>query len=157
MAIIKEFKEFAMKGSMLDLAVGLVLGVAFGAVIKSLVDEIIMPIAGFFLGGRDFANLYYVLGSSSGLAGNEALAEARESGAAVIGYGQFINVIITFLIVAWVVFLIVKAVNKAKARRAAEPAPTPTTRPCPECMTDIPRAATRCSACAVSVEAMPND
>ncbi len=147
MGFVKEFKDFAMKGSIMDLAVGIVIGSAFGAVVKSLVDEIIMPIAGFFMGGKDFSNLYTVLGNGGGLAGNETLAEARASGAAVIGWGQFINIIVTFLIVAFVVFMLVRSINKMRAKKE----PEPTERPCPECLSNIPKAATRCKECSADV------
>ncbi len=149
MGFVQEFKDFAMKGSMLDLAVGIVIGTAFGAVIKSMVDDLIMPIAGFFMGGTDFSNLYTVLGGGSGLTGDETLADARASGAAVIGWGQFINIFITFLIVAFVVFMLVKSVNKM--RRKQEEEPVPTERPCPECLTSIPLAAKRCKSCSATV------
>ncbi len=151
MGMMKEFKEFALKGSLIDLAVALVLGIAFGALVKSFVDDIIMPIVGFFLGGKDFSNLYIVLKDGDGLAGGESLSAAREAGAVVIAYGQFINVLITFLIVAFVIFMIVKGVNRAKKMQEAQPQETPTSRPCPECLSEIPKAATRCKACGAQV------
>jgi len=108
--MIKEFKEFAMKGNMFDMAVGIILGAAFGTVIKSLVGDIIMPFIGFFAGGVDFSNLFI------NLTGGEfaSLEAAKEAGAATINYGLFINNIISFLIVAWVLFLIIKGMNAAK-------------------------------------------
>ncbi len=153
MGFVQDFKDFAMKGSILDLAVGIVIGTAFGAVIKSLVDEIIMPIAGYFMGGKDFSNLYFVLGGGSGLTGDETLADARASGAAVLGWGQFVNIIITFLIIAFVVFMLVRTVNRVRAKEEAEPEPTE--RPCPECLSDIPRAASRCKSCSAAVTPLP--
>ncbi len=157
MGFVQDFKDFAMKGNILELAVGIVIGTAFGAVIKSLVDEIIMPIAGFFLGGTDFSNLYFVLGGGDSLSGNETLAEAREAGAAVIGWGQFVNIILTFLIIALSVFVLVRSVNRLRAKMESAPEPTPTARPCPDCLSEIPRAATRCKACGITVEPMPMD
>ena len=148
MGFVKEFREFALKGNMMDLAVGIVIGVAFGAVVKSLVDEIIMPVAGFFLGNRDFSDLFLVLRGGDGLAGNETLAQAREAGAVVLGYGAFLNVVVTFLIVAWAVFLLVKGMNRL--RRKAKAA-VPGTRPCPRCLSNMPLAATRCAACTADV------
>lgn len=151
MGIVKEFREFAMKGSVIYLAVGIVIGTAFGAVIKSLVDEVFMPIAGALLGGADFSDRFVVLRGGDSLAGGETLAQAREAGAVVIGYGQFLNVVLTFLIVAWSVFLVVKGVNRMRRRREVAPAETSSTRPCPECLSDIPRTASRCRACGIVV------
>lgn len=152
MAALKEFKEFALKGSVVDLAVGVVIGTAFGAVVKSLVDEVLMPIAGAFTMGRDLSHRYLILRGHRSLSGNETLAEARASGAAVVGYGQFLNVVLTLLIIAWVVFLIVKVVNRMRRTHAQESSPDPTSRPCPECLTEIPLAATRCKACSTPLE-----
>ena len=146
--ILKEFREFALKGSVIDLAVGIIIGTAFGAVVKGLVDEIIMPLVGMLLGGFDFSNRKLVLRGGDRLAGNETLVQAREAGATVIGYGQFLNLIITFLIVAWAVFLMVKGVNRMRRKQEKAPAPESTTRPCPECLTQVPKAARKCSACA---------
>jgi large conductance mechanosensitive channel len=139
----KDFKDFIMRGNVLDLAVAVVIGAAFGAVVKSLVDDIIMPPIGRLLGSVDFANLYISLTGEHPL----TLAEAKAAGIATINYGQFINTIITFLIVAFVVFLIVRAIQRA--RKKSEPAPAPvTTKKCPECLSDIPQEAKRCAFCA---------
>ena len=114
--MLKEFKEFAMKGNMLDMAVGIVLGAAFGTIVKSLVADIFMPIIGHFLGGVDFTNLFITLGD-----GNFAtLKAAQDAGAATVNIGLFINAVIAFVIVAWILFLVVKAMNAA--RKAAEEA-----------------------------------
>ena len=155
MGFVKEFREFALKGSVVDLAVGIIIGTAFGAVVKGLVDEIIMPAVGVLLGGIDFSNRYVVLRGGGGLQGNETLVQARETGAAVIGYGQFLNLILTFLIVALSVFLIVKGVNSMRRKQEKAPAPESTTRPCPDCLTQVPKAARRCSACAVPLSPLP--
>jgi len=124
--MLKEFKEFIMRGNVLDLAIGVIIGAAFGKIVTSLVDDIIMPPIGLVLGGIDFSGLYINL---SGVA-YESLAAARQAKAAVIAYGAFINVLIQFLIVAFAVFILVKLVNrlvrKPEAAPAAPPAPTPT-------------------------------
>lgn len=144
--ILQEFREFALKGSVVDLAVGIIIGTAFGAVVKGLVDEIIMPAVGVLLGGVDFSNRYFVINGGP-VAGNATLAQARETGAAVIGYGQFLNLILTFLIVAVSVFLLVKGVNRMRRKQEKAPPPEATTRACPECLTQVPKEARRCSAC----------
>lgn len=151
--LLKEFKEFAMKGSVMDLAVGIIIGTAFGAIVKSLVDDLIMPIVGVLLGGADFSDRYYVIKGGSGLAGNETVEAARATGAAVVAYGKFANNVLTFLIVAASVFFLVKAINKM--RRKTDKEPMPTTRPCPECTTSISKAARRCPSCTATVSPLP--
>lgn len=152
MRVLKEFKEFAMKGSVVDLAVGIIIGTAFGAIVKSLVDDIIMPVVGVLLGGVDFTNRYYVIRGGGGLQGNETVEAARATGAAVLAYGKFVNNILTFLIVAFAVFLLVKGLNKMRRKSKDE---MPTTRPCPECTTTIPKLAKRCPSCTAHVQPMP--
>ena len=122
MGMMQEFKEFAMKGSMVDMAVGIIIGAAFGTVVKSLVDDVLMPIVSAVFGSPDFSNLFAVLRNPSG--GDYAtLEQAREAGAAALGYGLFINAIIAFVIIAFVLFLIIKNINNAKkAEEAAPPA-----------------------------------
>lgn len=145
--LLKEFKEFAMKGSVMDLAVGIIIGTAFGAIVKSLVDDLIMPIVGVLLGGADFSNYYRVI---KGDPGNATTVEAaRAAGASVVAYGKFLNNILTFIIVALAVFFLVKAINKMRRRSKDEPMPT--TRSCPECTTNIPKAAKRCPSCTAPV------
>ena len=122
--MLKEFKEFAVKGNVVDLAIGIILGVAFTAIVNSLVNDIIMPPIGVLLGGTDFTDLYI------NLSGGEyaSLEAAREAGAATINYGIFINAVITFVIVAWVLFFLVKGMNRLKRQeeeKPAEPAPPP--------------------------------
>jgi large conductance mechanosensitive channel len=144
--MLKEFREFALRGSVVDMAVGIIIGAAFGAIVKSLVDDVIMPPIGLLLGGVDFANFFLLLkpGSPSGPYGS--LAEAQEAGAVTINYGVFMNAVISFLIVAFVVFLLIRAVNRV--RRTAEAAPAePTTKECPYCLSTIPLQATRCAHC----------
>jgi large conductance mechanosensitive channel len=145
----KEFKEFIKRGNVLDMAVGIIIGAAFGTVVKSLVDDIIMPPIGRLLGGVDFTNLFITLGSGD----YASLAEARDAGAATINYGLFINNIITFVIVAFSVFLLVRAVQRMQAREEEEPAPEePTTQKCPECLSEIPIGARRCAYCTAQLE-----
>lgn len=138
--LLKEFKEFAMRGNVLDLAIGIIIGAAFGAIVTSLVNDIIMPPIGLVLGQVDFSSLYINLSGVD----YPSLAAAKEAGAATINYGAFINAVINFLIVAFVVFMIVKQVNRFK--KETPPAP-PNTKDCPFCATAIPLAATRCPNC----------
>jgi large conductance mechanosensitive channel len=140
--MFKEFKEFVMRGNVLDLAVAVIIGAAFGSIISSLVDDIIMPPIGLLLGGVDFSNLFVNLGPGS----YESLAEAQAAGAATINYGVFINNLLTFIIVALAVFLVVRAVNRLQKESEAAEA---TTKTCPECLSEIPLAARRCAHCTV--------
>lgn len=121
MGIIKEFQEFAVKGNVLDMAVGIIIGGAFGTIVKSLVDDVIMPPIGLLLGGVDFSDLFLSLKGGT----YASLAAAKEAGAPVIAYGQFINNIISFVVVAWAVFLLVKAMNNFKKKQEAAPAAPP--------------------------------
>lgn len=140
----KEFREFITKGNLLQLAIAFVMGAAFATTVKSFVDDLIMPIIGKLIGNVDFANLYVVLSGET----YESAAAAREAGAAAIYYGAFINTVITFLIVAFVMFLLVRAFNRMQKK--AETAAT-TTKECPRCRTQIPLAATRCPHCTSEV------
>jgi large conductance mechanosensitive channel len=147
--MIKEFREFIMRGNVVDMAVGVIIGAAFGAIITSLVNDIVMPPIGYLMGGVDFANLFITLGPET----FETLAEAQEAGAATINYGLFVNAILTFLIIALVVFLMIKAINRAMREQKKEEAPAePTTKPCPECLSEIPIGARRCAFCTVVLE-----
>ena len=138
----KEFKEFAMRGNVVDLAVGIIIGTAFGAIVSSLVNDIIMPIIGRLLGSLNFSDLFINLTPDKAAA---SLKAAKDLGAATINYGVFINTIINFAIIALVIFLLVKAMN---AVRKPTPAPAaPETKECPYCLTKIPKKATRCPAC----------
>lgn len=138
--MIKEFKEFALRGNVLDLAIGVIIGAAFGKIISSLVDDILMPPLGMLIGKVDFANLFVTLSPGE----FDTLAKAKAAGAATINYGIFINNVIQFVIVAFVVFLIVKGVNRM--HRAPEAA-TPAMKECRFCLNAIPAAATRCGHC----------
>jgi large conductance mechanosensitive channel len=137
--VLKEFKEFAMRGSVLDLAVGVIIGVSFGKVVSSLVDDVIMPPIGRLLGHVDFSNLFINLSDKS----YASLAAAKAAGAPTLNYGNFLNTIINFLIVAFAVFLLVRAVNKWMPK----PAAPVTTRHCPQCAMPIPVAAKKCGHC----------
>lgn len=142
--MLKEFKEFAIKGNMVDLAIGVIIGGAFGGVVTSLVKDVIMPPIGALLGGADFSNLFWVIKEGATAGPYASVAAAAEAGAATLNYGVFINTVITFLIVAWAVFLVVKAMNRM---RRAEAETEPTTKECPYCMSEIALAATRCPNC----------
>ena len=139
--MIKEFKAFAMRGNMLDLAIGIILGGAFGKIITSLVKDVIMPPVGLLLGRVDFASLYVSL---TGVR-FASLAEAQAAGAPTINYGLFLNTIIDFILVALVIFLLVRQVNRLSPKPA--PASPATTRDCPHCLSSIPLKATRCPCC----------
>lgn len=120
--MLKEFKQFIQQGNVMDLAVGVIIGAAFGKIVTSLVDDVIMPLVGMLFGKVDFANMFFVLSDGAKSAGPyESLAKAKEAGASVIAYGQFINTIVQFVIVAFAIFMMVKAVNKM--RKQPEPAP----------------------------------
>jgi large conductance mechanosensitive channel len=140
--MLKEFKEFAMRGNVVDLAVGIIIGAAFGRIVTSIVNDIIMPPIGKLMGNVNFADLFVSLDPEK-TRGITSLAQAKATGAAVIAYGQFINTVIDFVIVAFSIFLLVKGINRLK-----RPAPvTPTTKPCSYCLLDVPLKATRCPHC----------
>jgi large conductance mechanosensitive channel len=143
--MLKEFKEFAMRGNVVDMAVGIIIGAAFGGIVKSLVDDMIMPPIGLLLGNVDFANLFLVLKEGATAAPYASLDAAKKAGAVTLNYGVFINSVVSFTIVAFAVFLLVRAVNKLK--HAEEAATDPTTKDCPRCFTAIPIKATRCPHC----------
>jgi large conductance mechanosensitive channel len=138
--MLEEFKKFAMRGNVVDMAVGIVIGAAFGKIVTSFVNDVLMPPLGKLMGGVDFSNLFINLGSES----YTSLAAAQEAGAATLNYGVFINTVLDFLIVAFAIFMVIKAMNKLKT---AEPAKAPDTRSCPQCLSDIPIAARRCKFC----------
>ena len=138
--MLKEFKAFAMRGNVMDLAVGVVVGMAFGKIVGSLVDDVMMPVLGL-LGGRvDFSNWFITLGDGT----FATLAEAKKAGAATLNYGLFLNTIIQFLIVAFAIFVVVKQMNRLQA---PPPSAAPTTKDCPFCATAIPIAAKKCPHC----------
>ena len=123
--MLKEFKEFAMKGNFVDMAVGIVIGAAFSTIVKSFVDDVIMPVVGVLTGGVDFSNMFFVIENPTEGAVYATLDAAKEAGAVTINYGVFINALVTFLIVAFVLFLVIKGMNKAKAALEEEEAAAP--------------------------------
>ena len=140
-----DFKAFIMRGNVLDLAVGVIIGAAFGTVVKSVVDDVIMPPIGLAIGGVDFSNMFVVLKEGASAAAPYAsLAEAKAAGAVTLNYGTFINTVITFLIVALAVFMLIRIVSKLQKQPAP---PAPDTKSCPQCATSIPIAAKRCPNC----------
>lgn len=144
--MLKEFKDFAVKGNVVDMAVGIIIGAAFGTIVNSLVNDIIMPPVGFFLGNVDFSGLFLVLREGKVAAPYASVAAAKTAGAVTVNYGLFINTIISFLIVSFSVFLLVKNINRLK-RQSEEPPAVPVTRECPYCLSVIPIKAIRCAHC----------
>jgi large conductance mechanosensitive channel len=142
--MLKEFKEFIARGNVIDLAIAVIIGAAFGKIVTSLVEGIIMPPIGLLLGKMDFASLFVVLDGAKGVP--TSLADAKTKGIPVVAYGAFINDIVNFVIIAFVIFLLVKFINRARRKDAS-------TRDCPECLTSIPLAAKRCAACCAQLEA----
>jgi large conductance mechanosensitive channel len=138
--MLKEFKEFAMKGNVLDMAVGVIIGGAFGKIIASLVEDVIMPPIGLALGSVDFANLFISLSGKD----YPSVAAAKAAGAPTLNYGVFFNTVLNFLIIAFTIFLVIRQFNAVKK---AEPAPMPTTKDCSYCLSAIPIKATRCPHC----------
>jgi large conductance mechanosensitive channel len=147
--VFKEFREFIARGNVIDLAVAVVIGAAFGKIVTTLVEGVIMPPIGLILGKVDFASMFYVLDASKGTP--KSLAEAKTMGVPVIAYGQFVNDIINFLIIAFVIFLVVKAYNRLKSKQPDDKAPT--TKDCPFCLSTIPLKATRCKDCTSELQA----
>ena len=146
--MLKEFNEFIMRGNVIDMAVGIIIGAAFGTIIKSLVDDVIMPPIGLLLGKVDFSNLFMVIREGKVAGVYETLAAAKAAGAVTINYGLFINTIISFLIVASAVFMLIRSVNKLKQ----EAPPEATTKECPYCLSVIPIKATRCAHCTSEIK-----
>ncbi len=145
--MLKEFKEFAMKGNVVDMAVGIIIGGAFGTIVNTLVSQVLMPPLGLLIGGVDFTNLYIVLKEGTKAAAPyAALADATAAGAVTVNYGLFLNSVISFLIMAFAVFLLVKAINMLRREEKA-PSLAPTTKECPYCLTIVPLKATRCPGC----------
>lgn len=147
--MLKDFKEFAMRGNVVDMAVGIIIGASFGSIVKSLVDDVIMPPIGLILGNVDFSNLFVVLKDGATAGPYAALAEAKKAGAVTVNYGLFVNSCVSFLIMAFAVFLLVRGLNKLKA----EPAPAdPTVKDCPHCLSSIAIKATRCPHCTSALD-----
>ncbi len=144
--MLKEFKEFALRGNVVDMAVGIIVGAAFSTIVKSLVNDIIMPPIGLLLGGVDFADLFILLRAGSPAGPYASLADAQAAGAVTVSYGLFINNVISFLVVAFVMFLLVRTINRLQKEEEKAPA-EPTTKECPYCLSTVPIKATRCPHC----------
>jgi large conductance mechanosensitive channel len=145
--MLKEFKAFAMRGNVLDMAVGIIIGAAFGTIVSSLVNDIIMPPIGILLGNIDFKNLFLVIKEGTAAAAPYlTIDDAQKAGAVTINYGRFINTIITFLIVAFSIFMMIKGMNVAKKKEIPAPV-VPTVKECPHCATSIPIKAAKCPNC----------
>lgn len=149
--MLKEFKEFAMRGNVVDMAVGIIIGGAFGTIVKSLVDDVIMPPIGLLLGGVDFSDLFVTLQDGSEAGPYDTLAAAQEVGAVTISYGVFINSVISFLIVAFAVFMLIKSINSLQRAEQEQKDEAPTTKECGYCFSEIPIKATRCPNCTSEV------
>jgi large conductance mechanosensitive channel len=150
--MLKEFKEFAMRGNVVDMAVGIIIGAAFGTIVNSFVQDVIMPPIGLLLGKIDFSNLFVVLKEGKVAGPYASVAAAKAAGAVSMNYGVFINTIISFLIVAFAVFLLVRTINKMKRQEEAPPL-VPTTKDCTYCFSKIPIQATRCPNCTSELKA----
>ena len=142
--MLKEFKEFAMRGNVIDMAVGIIIGGAFGTIVKSLVSDVMMPPIGLLIGGVDFSDLFITLKDGATAGPYATLASAQAAGAVTIGYGLFMNAVISFMIVAFAVFLLIKGLSKLQKEA---PSAEPTTKECVRCFSTIPIKATRCPAC----------
>jgi len=150
--MFKEFKEFAMRGNMLDMAVGIIIGAAFGTIVSSLVADVLTPPLGLLMGNVDFSNLFFVLKQGSTAGPYLTLAEAQKAGAVTINYGIFLNQVLNFIIVAFAVFMLVRSVNKLRREKPAAPA-EPTSKVCPYCFSTIAIKATRCPHCTSDIKA----
>jgi large conductance mechanosensitive channel len=139
MKVLKEFREFAIRGNVVDLAVGVIIGAAFGKIVTSLVNDLLMPPISLLLGNADFSNMFWTLRGNR----TKTLADAKAAGAVTLNYGQFLNIVLEFVIVAFAVFLLIKQVNRLRRRQAT----TPENKVCPECASSIPLAARRCPHC----------
>src|SRR5512143_934229 len=149
--MLKEFKEFAMRGSVIDMAVGIIIGAAFGTIISSLVADIIMPPIGLLLGNVDFSNLFILLKEGKAPGPYTSVAAAKAAGAVTLNIGVFINTVISFLIIAFSIFVVIRSINKLKREEEA-PTAVPTTKDCPYCLSVIPIKATRCAHCTADLK-----
>jgi large conductance mechanosensitive channel len=150
--MLEEFKKFAVKGNVIDMAVGIIIGAAFGAIIGSLVSDVLMPPIGLVLGNVDFSNLFLVLKEGKTLSPYATIAAAKEAGAVTLNYGAFVNTIVNFLIIAFAIFFVVRAINNLKKKEEAPPA-VPTTKDCPHCLSTIPIQAKKCGHCTSELKA----
>jgi large conductance mechanosensitive channel len=144
--MLKDFREFAMRGNVVDMAVGIIIGGAFGTIVKSLVADVLMPPLGLLLGGVDFSDFFVVLKAGEQAGPYPTLADAQAAGAVSINYGVFVNTVISFVIVAFAVYLLIRGINQMRRKEEA-PAAEPTTKECPYCFSTIPIKATRCPNC----------
>jgi large conductance mechanosensitive channel len=152
MSVVQEFKEFAVKGNVVDMAVGIIIGAAFGTIVRSLVDDVIMPPIGLLLGGVDFSNLYIPLKQGTPAGPYDTLAAAQEAGAVTVNYGVFLNNLISFLVISFAVFVLVRAINRLRRQEQVAPV-APTEKACMYCATSIPIQASRCPNCTSQLEA----
>jgi large conductance mechanosensitive channel len=143
--MLKEFKEFAMRGNVVDMAVGIIIGAAFGTIIATLVSDVLMPPVGLLLGNVDFANLFLVLKEGKIAGPYATVAAAKGAGAVTLNYGLFLNTVVNFLIVAYPIFFLIRGMNSLKKKEA--PVAAPATKECPHCLSTIPIKATRCGHC----------
>ena len=155
--MFKEFKEFAMRGNVVDMAVGIIIGAAFGTIVKSLVADVIMPPIGLLLGNVDFANLFMTIQEGATAGPYATLADAQEAGAVTINYGIFFNEIVSFIIVAFAVFLLIRNINRLKREEEEAPPAEPTTKECPFCFAEIAIKATRCPHCTSQLQAAASE
>ncbi len=150
--MFKEFKDFAMRGNVLDMAVGIIIGAAFGTIVTSLVNDVIMPPIGLLLGNVDFSNIFAVLKEGKTAGPYASVAAAKAAGAVTMNMGVFINTVINFIIVAFAIFLLIRSINQLKKKQEAPPA-APTTKECPYCIVSIPIKASRCPHCTSELKA----
>ena len=147
--MLKEFKDYAMRGNVIDMAIGIIIGAAFGKIVSSAVADVIMPPIGLLVGNVDFSNLFVSLSGES----YPSLAAAKAAGAPTVNLGVFFNTVLDFVIVAFVIFMLVKQINRLKRKEEPAPATAPTTKDCPRCLMTIPLAATRCGHCTSELKA----
>lgn len=150
--MLKEFKEFAMRGNVVDMAIGIIMGAAFGTIVNSLVQDVIMPPIGLLLGNVDFSNIFAVIKEGKVAGPYASVAAAKAAGAVTINFGVFVNTIISFILIAFAVFLLVRTINKLRRQEEAPP-PAPTTKECTYCFSLIPMKATRCPNCTSELKA----
>ncbi len=150
--MLKEFREFAMRGNVIDMAVGIIIGAAFGTIVNSLVQDVIMPPIGLLLGNVDFSNIFAVIKEGKVPGPYASIAAAKAAGAVTINFGVFVNTLISFILIAFAVFLLVRTINKLRRQEEAPP-PVPTTKECLYCLSSIPIKATRCPNCTSELKA----
>jgi len=150
--MLKEFRDFAMRGNVVDMAVGIIIGGAFGTIVKSMVSDVLMPPIGMLLGNVDFSNLFVAIKAGDPVGPYATLADAQAAGAVTINYGVFADNVVSFIIVAFAVFMLIRAMNRMQKKEEAAP-PPPDKKDCPYCLTSIPIKASRCASCTSQLEA----